>query len=120
MKYCLRFVLYVVSGFVTPSQLVIRSPIPSNVRLHSSETSTHVSVRRSERNMMGSSNDGLQTNDAKDANANGIESMLRSHNPSKYTSKMGEIFCWCESEYPYIQHSVIQRRGGSEERLILQ
>ena len=84
-----------VSGFVTPaSQLVIRSPVPRNVRLYSSaetQTSTHVSVWRSEHNMKGPSNDSLQTDDAKDANANDIESMLRSHNPSKYigTSKVG-------------------------------
>ena len=41
--------------------------------------------------MKGPSYDSLQTDDAKDANANDIESMLRSHNPSKYigTSKVG-------------------------------
>lgn len=94
MQVFFSFVLYV-SGFVTPApQLVIRSPVPHNVRLYSSvetQTSTHVSVRRSEHNMKGPSYDSLQTDDAKDVNANDIESMLRSHNPSKYiaTSKMG-------------------------------
>ena len=95
MKYCSRFLFYVVSGFVTPtSQLVIRSPIPRNVRLYSSvetQASTHASVRRSEHNMKGPSNDGLPTDDAKNANANDIESMLRSHNPSKYTPLKWEM-----------------------------
>ena len=75
LKYCLRCLLCVVPGPI--SHIVIQSPIPSSVRVHSSvgmQSRVHVSVRRSDRD---------------------IEDMLRSHNPSKciHLSKMsGDLY----------------------------
>ena len=63
LKYCLRCPLCVVSDPM--SHIVIQSPIPSSVRVHSSvgmQSRVHVSVRRSDRD---------------------IEDMLRLHNSSK-------------------------------------